>query len=85
MGFFSEQPAVQDRPHRPLPMVGSGGPAASTFCESLADADDAALKRLCYAQNNSPFMLGGFVKVRTFVPAYTETLLHTFIRCLSPK
>lgn len=27
-------------------MVGSGGPAASTFCESLADADAAALKRL---------------------------------------
>ena len=46
VGFFSEQPAVQDRLHRPLPMVGSGGPAASTFCESLADADAAALKRL---------------------------------------
>ena len=27
-------------------MVGSGGPAASTFCESLADADAAALMRL---------------------------------------
>ena len=30
-------------------MVGSGGPAASTFCESLADADAAALKRLRFA------------------------------------
>ena len=49
MGFFSEQPAVQDRLHRPLSMVGSGGPAASTFCESLADADAAALKRLRFA------------------------------------
>ena len=28
-------------------MVGSGVPAAATFCESLADADDAALMRLC--------------------------------------
>ena len=53
MGFFSEQPAVQDRLHRPLPMVGSGGPAASTFCESLVDADAAALKRLRFAQNVS--------------------------------
>ena len=49
MGFFSEQPAVQDRLHRPLPLVGSGGPAASTFCESLADADAAALMRLRFA------------------------------------
>ena len=32
--------------HRPLPMVGSGVPAAATFFESLADADAAALKRL---------------------------------------
>ena len=36
----------QDRLYRPLPMVGSGVPAASTFYESLADADDAALMRL---------------------------------------
>ena len=71
--------------HRPLPMVGSGGPAASTFCESLADADAAALKRLRFAQYNFSIMLGGLVNVCIFVPAYTETLLHTFIRCLSPK
>ena len=32
--------------HRPLTSFGSGVPAASTFSESLADADDAALKRL---------------------------------------
>ena len=32
--------------YRPLPPVGPGVPAASTFSESLADADDAALKRL---------------------------------------
>ena len=32
--------------HRPLSSFESGVPAASTFCESLADADDAALKRL---------------------------------------
>ena len=31
--------------HRPLALLGSGVPAASTFFESLADADDAALKR----------------------------------------
>ena len=37
--------------YRPLPMVGSGGPAASTFCESLADADAAALKHLRYARS----------------------------------
>ena len=36
----------QDRLYRPLPMVQSGVPAASTFYESLADADDAALMRL---------------------------------------
>ena len=29
------------------PEVGSGVPAASTFFKSLADADDAALMRLC--------------------------------------
>ena len=27
-------------------MVGSGVPAAAIFCENLADADDAALRRL---------------------------------------
>ena len=32
--------------HRPLTLFGSGVPAASTFYESLADADDAALMRL---------------------------------------
>ena len=37
-------------------MVGSGGPAASTFCESLADADAAALMRLRYAKNVSQFL-----------------------------
>ena len=31
--------------HRPLALLGSGVTAASTFFESLADADDAALKR----------------------------------------
>ena len=31
--------------HRPLALLGSGVPAASMFCEHLADADDAALKR----------------------------------------
>ena len=31
---------------RPLTLFGSGVPAASTFYKSLADADDAALKRL---------------------------------------
>ena len=35
-----------DRLYRPLPMVGSGVPAAAIFCENLADADDAALMRL---------------------------------------
>ena len=63
----------------------TGVPAAAMFSEHLADADDAALMRLRFAQNNFPFMLGGLVNVCTFVPAYTETLLHTFIRCLSPK
>ena len=62
-----------------------GVPAAAMFSEHLADADDAALMRLRYAQNNFPFILVGFVKVYTFEPAYTEALLHTFIRCLSPK
>ena len=32
--------------HRPLTSFGSGVPSASTFSESLADADDAALERL---------------------------------------
>ena len=32
--------------YRPLPPVGPGVPAASTFSESLAYADDAALMRL---------------------------------------
>ena len=32
--------------HRPLSSFESGVPAASTFCESLADADDAALMLL---------------------------------------
>ena len=38
---------------RPLPMVGSGVPAAATFCESLADADDAALMRLHIRLNSA--------------------------------
>lgn len=32
--------------YRPLALLGSGVPAASMFCEHLADADDAALTRL---------------------------------------
>ena len=35
-------------------MVGSGGPAASTLCESLADADAAALKRRRFARKVTP-------------------------------
>ena len=35
-------------------MVGSGGPAASTFCERLAHADAAALKRLRFARKVTP-------------------------------
>ena len=34
-------------------MVGSGVPAAATFCESLADADDAALMRLHIRLNSA--------------------------------
>ena len=34
--------------YRPLPSVEPGVPAASMFCEHLADADDAALKRLVH-------------------------------------
>ena len=67
MGFFSEQPAVQDRLHRPLPMGGSGGPAASTFCESLADADAAALKRLRYALLDH-FNMGYLNEIGPMVP-----------------
>ena len=44
--FSASSLRQQERLHRPLPMVGSGVPAAATFCESLADADDAALMRL---------------------------------------
>ena len=40
-------------------MVGSGGPAASTFCESLADADAAAPKRLRYARKSVSFFESG--------------------------
>ena len=39
----------QDRLYRPLPMVGSGVPAASMFYEHLADASGTALMRLCFA------------------------------------
>ena len=49
----------QGRLHRPVPMVGSGGPAASTFCESLADADAAALKRLRYDRKSVSFFKSG--------------------------
>ena len=55
--------------HRPLALLGSGVTAASTFFESLADADDAALKRpaiVCIlpsfifshpvVQENAPFL-----------------------------
>ena len=43
--------------HRPLAVLGSGVPAASMFCEHLADADDAALKRLVtvYILQKHPF------------------------------
>ena len=67
MGFFSEQPAVQDRLHRPLSMVGSGDPAASTFCESLADADAAALKRLRFALLDH-FNMGYLNEIGPMVP-----------------
>ncbi len=40
-------------------MVGSGGPAASTFCESLADTDAAALKRFRYARKSVSFFESG--------------------------
>ena len=41
------------------PYGGSGGPAASTFCESLADADAAAPKRLRYARKSVSFFESG--------------------------
>ena len=40
---------------RPLTLFGSGVPAALTFCESLADADDAALMRLGICQHREYF------------------------------
>ena len=46
--------------HRlPLPLQ-SGVPAASTFSESLADADDAALKHLRFALINISLKFGHF-------------------------
>ena len=48
-------------------MVGSGGPAASTFCESLADADAAALKRLRFALLDH-FNMGYLNEIGPMVP-----------------
>ena len=53
----------QDRLYRPLPMVGSGVPAAAIFCENLADADDAALMRLDKMKNS---LIGFFQKNNNF-------------------
>ena len=39
-----------------FPAVMSGGPAAATFFESLADADAAALKRLRFAAHSFNFL-----------------------------
>ena len=49
--------------YRPLALLGSGVPAASMFCEHLADADDAALKRLVtvYILQKHPFKAVSFV------------------------
>jgi hypothetical protein len=52
VGFSNEQPAAAGPAIPTAPDGRVGRPAAATFCESLADADDAALQRL-YKRNTS--------------------------------
>ena len=66
-------------------MVGSGGSAASTFCESLADADAAALKRLLFARISGNMILEYLSKI-FIIRQYLKSInaigeiknLHTF-------
>ena len=59
-------------------MVGSGGPAASTFCESLADADAAALKRLRFALLDH-FNMGYLNEIGPMVPHLIKYSEHDSI------
>ena len=77
--FSASSLRQQERLHRPLPMVESGVPAAATFCESLADADDAALMRLHIRLNSA---VRHFPFSNTILIKISNNYNHNLIFCI---